>query len=65
MATPALVEEMYNNTVKFTSNNEYTEQGYTKKIWSINISNRGKYMEVKVNNKVDCDVLIQREICES
>ena len=53
------VKEIYNNTVKFTSQNEHTEAqilemlmdaGYSKKTWGINTSGRGRYVEVKFNS---------------
>ena len=61
------IERVYYSTIKFSSNNEHSEiqvlqmleeAGYTKKTWGINTSGRGKYVEVKFNNKRDCDSLI-------
>ena len=65
---------LYNRTVKFSSHCEHTEQdilkmlseaGYIKKVWGINLSNRGKYVEVKCNHQMDCNNLIQKGIYDS
>ena len=68
------IERVYYSTIKFSSNNEHSEiqvlqmleeAGYTNKTWGINTSGRGKYVEVKFNNKRDCDSLIQSGIFDS
>ena len=68
------IKKIYTNTIKFTSQFEHTEQdilriltetGYIKKVWGINLSNRGKYVEIKCNSQNDCNNLIQQGIFDS
>ena len=68
------VKEIYNNTVKFTSQNEHTEAqilemlidaGYPNKTWGINTSGRGRYVEVKFNSIQAYQNIIKEGIYDS
>ena len=68
------IKKIYINTIKFASQFEHTEQdilriltetGFIKKVWGINLSNRGKYVEIKCNSQNDCNTLIQQGIFDS
>ena len=61
------IEKIYEDTVKFSCNNEHNEQdifdmlayrGYKNAIWGINLTNRGKNAEIMFCNKHDSVKLI-------
>ena len=64
MATPEKqIQKIYEGTVKFSCNNEYTneeilqmltERCYKNKTWGINSTGRVKQAEIKLCNKNDC-----------
>ena len=65
------IEKIYENTVKFTCNNEHNEQevldmltyrGMQNRIWGINLTNRGKMVEIKLGHQNDNTKLIQTGI---
>ena len=71
MATSFPIHKIYDNTVKFSSNDEHTENeilqmltksGYQNKIWGINLTNRGKQVEVKFKQTKDSNNFIQTGI---
>ena len=71
MATSFPIHKIYDKTVKFSSNDEHTENeilqmltnsGYENKIWGINLANRGKQVEVKFKQSKDSNNLIQTGI---
>ena len=68
------IERIYENTVKFSCNNEHNEQqvlqmltnrGDKNKIWGINVANRGKIVEIKYKNKNDGIKIIQTGIYDN
>ena len=68
------LKQLYFNTIKFSSPFEHNEQevlsilrdnGFIKKVWGINLSNRGKYVEVRCNSNIDCNNLIQKGIVDT
>ena len=71
MATSFPIHKIYDKTVKFSTNDEHTENeilqmltnsGYENKIWGINLTNRGKQVEVKFKQTKDSNNLIQTGI---
>ena len=68
------IQKLYFNTIKFFSPFEHKDQdilsmlkdnGVIQRVWGINLSNRGKYVEVRCNSDIDCQALIQRGIYDS
>ena len=69
--TEKQIQKIYEGTVKFSCNNEHTneeilqmltERGYKNKTWGINLTGRGKQAEIKLCDKNDCIELIKTGI---